>query len=666
MEKELLNRLKKDLAEAISRNDLTRIEEIKNILNLTDVQTRYFEKGLTGYPSIDKVWLKYYEEGAEEKANNIPTDKTVWDVIEEKLQEYYDVPALEYFGKEFSRPEFIELCYTWAKTFRAMGVEENEVVPIYGPFVPDICAMVFGLNMIGACPYFLKLAISKEALAEETKDSKIAVVFDGMWGNVAEEFTKDKFKNIIVATVSADMPSPKKQIVSFISKIQAMKDKSQIPNEKKYIWADKARDIANYYSGNVKVPFVSNRPTFITSSSGTTIGGVVKGTVATNESTISQLYMSDASNIQYFPSDRCLCPYPPTASTALNVMYLMSLFQGLTVILDPRVSLKDFYRQILELKPNIVLTTGSMWELFFNEIDKKMKSGKVFDFSYAKGWTVGGEGTDCKKYKKWNEIMQKAHAYNSLFSGYGSSELFSATSVETIDARYDFSKKIMSVGIPYAGIIMGVFDENENELSYNQRGELWIKSKSAMKGYYNKPELTDEIKVDGWIHTGDLAEIDENGFIYIWGRIKDTIRLKDGSELYLFDIANKIKENKFIDDAMVFQMPTVENDNNLVAHIVWNKDVQENEKKEYIWLLNEELKEYLPKEVVVSAYSEHDTTLPFDPITLKKSKNGMSRQTKGYIQIDDGELKEVEFIPNEEGKYSQKYSTTEKRKILTK
>ena len=97
------------------------------------------------------------------------------------------------------------------------------------------------------------------------------------------------------------MPNPKKQIVSFISKINSLKTKSKIPDDKKYIWADKAKELSDYYTGNVKVPFKSNRRTFITSSSGTTIGGIVKGTEATNETTISQLFMGKESNIQYFP-----------------------------------------------------------------------------------------------------------------------------------------------------------------------------------------------------------------------------------------------------------------------------------------------------------------------------------------------------------------------------
>lgn len=666
MDNKMLEKLKTDLKEAVAMKDIAKIEEIKRILNVSDEQAKYFNDGLTGYPSVDKIWLKYYKDGAEKTANAIPANKTVWDIIEEKLIEYYDIPAIEYFGKVFSRQEFIDSCYTWARTFRAMGVEENEVVPIYGPFVPDICAMVFGLNMIGACPYFLKLAISKEALAEETKDAKIAVVYDGMWANVAEEFSKDRFKNVMVASVTADMPSPKKEIVSFINKIQTLKSKSKIPDEKKYIWLDKAKDIANYYSGNVKVPFKSNRPAFISSSSGTTIDGIVKGTVASNEATISQLIMSDVSDVQYYPGDRCLNSLPPTASTSLNVLFMMALYQGETVLIDPRVSEKDFYNQIINLKPNISLTTGSMWEAFFNTVEKQMKQGKKFDFSFARGWTVGGEGTDVPKFQKWNRIMNECGS-KGIYTGYGSSELFSAVSVEKVDVRDNFSKQIMSVGIPYAGITMGIFDEDGKELSYNQRGEIWIKSNSAMIGYYNKPELTAKTKVDGWIKTGDLGEIDDRGFAYVWGRVKDTLKLEDGREIHFFDISNKIKENKMILDAMVLPMPTIEDRNNLVAHIVWNNNVSDQEKIANIDILNKTLFEYLPNEITISAYAEHDGMLPYSPTTLKKDKNRMVKQTTGYIQLEDGELIDIEFIPSENGKYSiNKSKKTKCKKLLLK
>ena len=175
---------------------------------------------------MDKPWLKYYKPHAEKEVLNAPTDQTVWDVIEKSLYEHIDIPAIEYFGKVISRKTFIDHVYLWAKVFRKLGVKEDEVVAYYGPFMPDTCYMIFALNMLGACPYFLKLAITPEALAEETKECRLAIVFDQMWDKVSGEFSKDRFEKVIIAKITDAMPSPKKQIVSVLS---GAKGGSRIP-----------------------------------------------------------------------------------------------------------------------------------------------------------------------------------------------------------------------------------------------------------------------------------------------------------------------------------------------------------------------------------------------------------------------------------------------------
>ncbi len=653
MERQMLEKLKQDLKVAVDNKDYNKIAQLKEILNLTADQTIYFDKGMTGFASIDIPWSKSYSKESMEAVNDIPVDKTVWDVIEQKLEEHYGRTAIEYFKTKFSTEEFKQSVYTWARTFRAMGVEPDEIVPVYGPFVPDICAMTLALNMVGATPYFLKLVISPEALAEETKESKVAVVFDAMWNKVACEFSKSKFKNVIVASAATDMPSPKKEIVSFIGRVQAMKDKSSIPNEKKYIWCDKARDIANYYSGNVKVPFKKDRAAFITSSSGTTVGGVVKGVVATNESTLAQLQMAAASYIDYNDDDTCLTNFPPTASTALNVLFLYALYKGLKIELDPRVSEKDFYNQVMNLRPSVVLTTGSMWETFFNRIIQELSNGKKLDLSFAKGWFIGGEGTDLDKYRLWNKIMNELNAQNELFSGYGASELFSAISMEKPNARTPEDATRLSVGIPYAGIKVGVFDKDGNELPYNTRGELWVNSKTAMKEYLFKPELTKKALVDGWIHTGDIASIDENGLLYIYGRHDDKITLSNNENIYLFDIADAMKKYDFISDAIVLSMPTTENKNNLVAHIVWDKTVKKNQKATYLDQINKDIKEAYNGLLEIGGYYEYPAMLPYSPTTLKKDKNGMASKTTGYVQAVDGELADVSYIKQQDKLFEQ-------------
>ena len=661
MDAKMLEMLKRDLKEAIDKKDMERIEVISQLLHVSEEQKKYFYKGLTGYPSVDKVWLQFYKEGAEERATNIPKGKTVWDVIEEKLLEYYDVPALEYFGKQFSREEFRDLCYVWARTFRALGVEENEIVPIYGPFFPDICAMFFALNMIGACPYFLKLDISKESLAKEAEEAKIAVVYDGMWPLVAGEFSKDKYKNIIIATSTANMPSPKKQIVSFLSKMQSLKQKIKIPHDKKYIFVDDARKMAGYYTGEVKCPFTENRNAVITSSSGTS-DGVGKGVIATNESVISQVYSTTFSDTAYVKGFRTLNHFPPTASTSLNSLFLVGLYNGATIIIDPRVSTNDFYNQLVKGKPNACINTSSLWEVFFNRIVQEMSEGKKFNFEYAKAWLVGGEGTTVKNFEKWNDIMRECRA-PGIYCGYGLSETFSGVCIGRNDVEPKTSKPIVSVGAIQAGMIASIFDENGNELIYNQRGELRVRANSQMKAYYNKPQLTDEAIVDGWIKTGDMAEIDEDGFLYVWGRLTNSIKLNSGIIIYLFDVENMLRQNSFIKDVMVLSMPIDKNPNNLVAHIVWDDNVSEDSKKEYIGIMNEQLSNFLPKDIDLSSYAEHDTMLPYSPTTLKKDKNRISKQTTGYFQLIDGKMYSVEYILSANGIYTKKCDIIEENKV---
>ncbi len=512
-------------------------------------------------------------------------------------------------------------------------MKENEIVAYYGPFMPDVCYMIFALNMIGACPYFLKLAIGPEALAEETQECRIAIVFDQMWENVKDEFSKDRFEKVIIAKITDAMSFPMKQIVSIISGI---KKNISIPKDKKYLSVPKARELGSQYKGTIKTEFVAHRSAFITSSSGTTIGGIVKGVVATNESVLTQLKMADVTGFQYFKGDRCLNHFPPTAATSLNILFFLPLYRGMTIVMDPRVTEKDFYDQITKLHVNVACSTGSAWEALFNRLERDINNGKKYDFSWVKCWAVGGEGTDVKKFKKWQSILHKSGSDRGVASAYGSSELFASACSETVDVRYNFSKAIMSVGIPLAGITVGVFDTEGKELGYNMRGELWIKSRSEMKGYYNKPELTAATLVDGWIRTGDLAEIDEKGFVYIWGRLKDTTKLPGGREIYLFDIAYKIKEKDYIDDAIVLEKPIDNNSVNIVAHIVWDKSVKDEEKAAHLMELTEYVKQYEP-EVNLAAFAEHDVMLPYSPTTLKKDKNKMAEQSEGYVQVIDGQ-----------------------------
>ena len=239
------------------------------------------DKNKTGYSTVDQPWLKQYQNqnGNETK---FPTDKTVWDVTEQMLDKYSTVPYIEYFGNKISREDFHDYVVTWAKTFRAMGIEPGDHIPLYVPATPEAFAMLLAGNAIGAIPYFQKLAITNETLERETREAKIAVVFDGLWPNVKNVFSNDRFEKVIVTSAADSMMFPLRQLTKIKSYFEDKKSEFAVPKSEKYIWTDDAKKIADYYTGNYKVPFESNRIAAITTSSGTTSHNV-KGIMDTNE-----------------------------------------------------------------------------------------------------------------------------------------------------------------------------------------------------------------------------------------------------------------------------------------------------------------------------------------------------------------------------------------------
>lgn len=603
----------------------------------------------TGYPSIDKPWLKYYKDGAYERALDIPQGKTLWDVLEEKMIEDAEVPLLEYFGRKISRMEFIQLARAWAKAFKAMGVGVGEIVPIYAPFFPDICAIACALDMIGAKTYFLKLSISEKALQEETAESKIAVVYDGMWENVKSVFMEKRFKRIIVVSAADDMPYPQKAFVKMKSLVDKTGKNSKIPKGKRFIKASKARTLGEHFTGKCKARFQKNRVSFITSSSGTSVNGIVKGTMATNEAAIYQLYKANEAEVNYHRGKRCLANLPPTASTSLMCLFFLPAYRGMTIIIDPRLSEEKCYEQIMSYKPQAAIMTGCFWESFFRKLEESVLSGKSVDLSFFDMPIVGGEGVTPESLEWMNRLLKRYGSKVPLFNGYGMSETFSVISVDKLGAEHEHKSElpVIGVGIPYPGIEAGIFNETGEELPYNERGELWVKDPSIMQGYYGKKDLTEKTVIDGWLHTGDIAQIDEDGYLYIWGRKNNSIFVDSETEVYLFDIENKIREDRSVKEAMVNAMPLADGAVSLVAHLLLENDSESIEK--IIGSVDELLEDFLPKEMVIDGYKEHKFSFPISPTTAKKDRNGLMKDLRGYIKILGGVKYDVHFKETPDG-----------------
>ena len=165
--------------------------------------------------------------------------------------------------------------------------------------------------------------------------------------------------------------------------------------------------------------------------------------------------------------------------------------------------------------------------------------------------------------------------------GYGLTE-----TSPVITAENDKNIRYGSVGFPMRNVEVEIYEPNENGI-----GEIIAKGPNVMLGYYENEEATNEVLIDGWFHTGDLGYIDKDGFLFITGRKKNVIVMKNGKNIYPEELEVLISKLPYVAENMVFGIPSRDDDLDLAAKIVYNKEyveesfknISKEELKEKIW-----------------------------------------------------------------------------------
>ncbi|MDQ3107665.1 MAG: acyl--CoA ligase [Actinomycetota bacterium] len=169
------------------------------------------------------------------------------------------------------------------------------------------------------------------------------------------------------------------------------------------------------------------------------------------------------------------------------------------------------------------------------------------DISSGQGIGYGGAPAPPELVRKIAELFPGKLPSN----GYGLTE---TSSLSTSNSGVDYQEKPDSVGVPVATVDVKVVDEEGHDLAAGETGELWIKGPNVVVGYWNKPEATTASFTDGWLHTGDIARIDDEGFVYIVDRAKDMI-IRGGENVYCSEVEAALFEHSAVLDAAVVGIP---------------------------------------------------------------------------------------------------------------
>lgn len=497
-------------------------------------------KKLTGKASIDRPWEKYYSEGA--KNFNFPK-MNIYDLVYEENRNRKDSVALEYEGTEIRYGDFFDKVEEKTEFFKEKNINENDVVTVSMLMTPEFVYDWYALARLNAVSnlidprtsaegirQYLLEAESKYILNTDIFTSKIITAMNGEPYNVINYSLSESAKRMPfgLGLVSNIMGVYSKSVAKKDSRIENYHDKEIIKNKE---------------HGESK--YIPNQALTIVHTGGTT--GFPKGVVLSHDNYNAMAYEYMKSEIGFSANDRFLLIMPPWISYGSGMLH-MSLVTGMKSTIISKLDSKKMAEYLIKYKPQWFAGVPAHYKKIASS-DLIAKKGVDF----LKAGAVGGDAMSAELYQTANDYLLNNGAKQGVYPGYALTEVTSAFAVKQL-GEY----KPGSVGIPLPGGTVGIFkfDEltettSDEELTYNQTGEICMRTPNQMIGYFKNEEQTKQVlrkHSDGytWVHTGDLGHIDEDGFIFVDGRIKEMITRHDGFKIYPSMIEKVINTHKAV------------------------------------------------------------------------------------------------------------------------
>ncbi len=503
------------------------------------------EHTMTGYPSIDKPWLKNYSETFD--PHDIP-DLSIYQLAAKYSQARLDNIALDIRSSANGYSNGIRITYRTffaqvrraASAMAAIGVVKNEIVPLILPNVPEARILIYANSFIGSVSYPISPLLPVNQLKDLISENSIKTVF--IFEMFLEKYRSALIENgverVIVLNGSESLPLPARLLM-------ALKPNRKTNCDEKYMRWDQF--MAKAQREETLTPFYEKEHiAAIIGTSGTT--GRPKGVCLTdrNINTAAVAYINGNMLEGASMMDALL----PSIGYGISMLHYQTC-AGKYVYLIPELLTTSFAEVLCKLHPDN-FTGGPIH--YINLLDsEEFKSGKLPAF---KNLVSGGASLPKDVEKALNRVpegYEECGVNEQLVvrQGYGLSE---NVAMGTYSRRGAY--KFGSIGIPVPYIIVSIFEtDTDNELKYNEAGEICITGPSVMQGYLNNPQETGKVILthsDGsrWIHTKDIGYMDEDGHVFLIDRVKN-IFMRMGFNVHPTAVAEFIGSFPFIKNCAV-------------------------------------------------------------------------------------------------------------------
>ena len=487
-------------------------------------------------PSQRKPWLKVFPKEA--LTAEIPKC-TAYQYLRQENEPHLKKPALHYYGKDISYGEFFNRIENCANAFAALGIKPGEVVSFLSVSIPETVVAIYALNKLGATANMIDPRMDVETIRDRVveSNSRIFITLDIAFPKVLRIREEIAQELIIVQ-------SPARSLPPMLRLLKNMVSKSSIPKEDNVVSWDEFLAKGKGVTAK-EAPYVGDAVVAITYTGGTT--GIPKGVMMTNDSMNAVAINFRHCGIYYRRGDRFLGIIPVFSAYGLVCGLHMPLILGLTMVLVPNFKPQTIGKLVMKFRPQHMVSVPAFYEIL---MDSREVKGKDLSFLITLG--SGGDTMNEGLENKLKNFLVEHNIKYPLAQGYGMSEISAAASFCVNDIY-----KPGSVGVPSVVTTVGIFKPGTSEeLDINEPGEICITGPTLMKGYFLRPEETEKVMwkhPDGqmWIHSGDIGYLDEDGLLFVQGRVKRMITRFDGHKIFPVSIESLVAEHPLVHNCCV-------------------------------------------------------------------------------------------------------------------
>ena len=473
-------------------------------------------------------------------------DVSMFGMLKIAAEHQPNADAYDYFGTKCSFGGLVEKIKKISAAYSSIGVRKGDIVTIIMPNTPEAVISIYALNRMGAVANILHPLSAQEEIKDHINrvNSKVLLAVDICAEKIANIIDGTKLKTVIVASAGNSMPFIMKKLYA----LKCIKSFKYDKSDKRYIfWNEFAKKQA---------PVKECKPTgeqnkevaVILHSGGTT--GTPKDIMLSNYNFNSFGIQAVLTLRDVHAGDKILAILPIFHGFGLGVCVHVSFCFGACSVLIPQFNAKQFTSIIKKHKPSMLFGVPTLYDALL-----KAKGMDKIDFSFLKYAVSGGDTLPEKLEKAVNEFFAAHNSDVKLCEGYGMTEGLAALCLSVGD-----SYKSRTLGKPLIGTEMCIVEPGTtNVLPAGEDGELCVSGPTVMIGYRNNPEETANTLLthaDGkiWLHTGDMAMIDADGFVHYILRIK-RMMITSGFNVYPTQIESVVEELDYVEKCVVVSVP---------------------------------------------------------------------------------------------------------------